>query len=134
MKSSPQAKSVLGKAISFGLVGVVNTLIDFGVFTFAYYVAGLPIIAANLISWALAVTCSYVLNSHFTFAAESGRQLGLRSYFTFVAAQVLGFIANTLTVFLCSYVMPVWAGKVLAIGASFVVNFSLSHFFVFRRR
>ena len=32
-----------------------------------------------------------------------------------------------------SYFMPVLVGKVLAIGASFLVNFSLSHFVVFRR-
>ena len=30
--------------------------------------------------------------------------------------------------------MPVLLGKLLAIGASFVVNFSLSHFVVFRKR
>jgi putative flippase GtrA len=30
--------------------------------------------------------------------------------------------------------MPVLIGKVLAIGASFLVNFSLSHFVVFRKR
>jgi putative flippase GtrA len=33
-----------------------------------------------------------------------------------------------------SYFMPVLVGKVLAIGASFVVNFTLSHFVVFRKR
>jgi putative flippase GtrA len=30
--------------------------------------------------------------------------------------------------------IPVWAAKLVAIGASFVVNFTLSHFVVFRRR
>ena len=30
--------------------------------------------------------------------------------------------------------IPAWAGKVVAIGVSFVVNFSLSHFVVFRAR
>jgi putative flippase GtrA len=30
--------------------------------------------------------------------------------------------------------MPVLVGKLLAIGASFLVNFSLSHFVVFRKR
>ena len=33
-----------------------------------------------------------------------------------------------------SYWMPVLAAKLLAILASFVVNFSLSHFVVFRAR
>ena len=38
------------------------------------------------------------------------------------------------TVFVASYFMPVLVGKVLAIGVSFLVNFSLSHFVVFRKR
>jgi putative flippase GtrA len=33
-----------------------------------------------------------------------------------------------------SYWMPVLAAKLVAIAASFAVNFSLSHFVVFRRR
>jgi len=50
------------------------------------------------------------------------------------AALLAGLVANTATVFLASYFMPVLVGKVLAIGASFLVNFSLSHFVVFRER
>ena len=38
------------------------------------------------------------------------------------------------TMGVASLFMPVWAGKLLAIGASFAVNFSLSHFVVFKRR
>jgi putative flippase GtrA len=122
------------KAISFGLVGVVNSAIDFGLFSFAYYYLGLPIIAANALAWVVAVSGSYVMNSTITFAAESGGKLGVKTYFSFVLSQVAGFLANTATVFLASYVMPVLVGKLLAIGASFLVNFSLSHFVVFRRR
>ena len=122
------------KAISFGLVGVVNSAIDFGLFSFAYYYLGLPIIAANALAWVVAVSGSYVMNSTITFAAESGGKLGVKTYFSFMLSQVAGFLANTATVFLASYVMPVLVGKLLAIGASFLVNFSLSHFVVFRRR
>jgi len=34
---------------------------------------------------------------------------------------------------IASHFVPVLLGKLLAIGASFIVNFSLSHFVVFRR-
>ena len=122
------------KAASFAVVGLANSAVDFGVFAFAYYYLGLSIIIANLIAWMVAVTGSYVLNSQITFAAESGRQLRLRAYATFVLSQIGGLIANTTTVFVCSYVLPVLVAKVLAIGASFLVNFSLSHFVVFRPR
>ena len=75
-----------------------------------------------------------VMNSLTTFAKESGRELRLKSYLRFTASQVAGLLANTATVLAASYFMPVLVGKVFAIGASFLVNFSLSHFVVFRRR
>jgi len=129
-----RANPVAVKALSFGLIGVVNSAVDFGIFSLGYYYFGLSILASQLIAWVIAVTGSYVMNSTITFAAESGRRLEARAYATFVLAQVAGFLANTATVLVASLFMPVWAGKLLAIGASFAVNFSLSHFVVFKRR
>jgi len=82
----------------------------------------------------VAVTNSYVLNSMITFAAESGRKLTFRRYIAFAATQVGGLIANTTTVFVVSFFIPVLIAKLLAIFASFVVDFTLSHLLVFRRR
>jgi putative flippase GtrA len=142
----PGRRAVALKAVSFALVGVVNASVDFGVFSFFYFYLGFPIVVANLISWLIAVTGSYVMNSMTTFAAESGRKLRLKSYATFLLAQVAGLVANTATVYLVPKVIGrmlgidpaltslVLVGKLLAIGSSFLVNFSLSHFVVFRHR
>jgi len=127
-------RAILLKAVSFGLVGLVNLAIDFGLFSLGYFYFGLPIIAANVIAWTVAVTNSYVLNSMITFAAESGRTLRVKDYVAFALSQTGGLVANTTTVFIASYFMPVLMGKLLAIGAGFAVNFSLSHFVVFRAR
>ena len=127
-------RAILLKAVSFGLVGVVNLTIDFVIFSLGYFYLGLPIIAANVIAWIVAVTNSYVLNSLITFAAESGRTLRVKDYLAFCVSQTGGLVANTSTVFIASYFMPVLVGKVLAIGTGFLVNFSLSHFVVFRAR
>jgi putative flippase GtrA len=124
----------VAKAVSFGLIGCVNATVDFAMFSILHLYAGLPIIPANLIAWCVAVTNSYVLNSMITFAAESGRRLSFARYIAFAATQVGGLVANTITVFIASYFMPVLIAKVLAIGASFVVDFTLSHLLVFRRR
>lgn len=121
------------KAISFGLIGFVNTAIDLGVFSFAYYVIGLPIVVSNLTSWLFAVSSSYFLNSMITFAAESGRELSSKKFAIFIIAQLAGFAANTAAVFIASYFMAVLLGKLLATLVSFLVNFSLSHFVVFRK-
>ena len=128
-------RPVMLKAMSFACVGVVNTLIDFGLFTVAHLYLGdgsLRIAVANVFSWTIAVTGSYLMNSLITFAAESQRQLRLKAYVSFVTSQIAGLVANTATVIAASYFMPVLVGKALAIGVSFVVNFSLSHFIVFR--
>jgi len=127
-------RTVLAKAVSFAMIGCVNAAIDFATFSIGHLYFGLPIIPANIIAWCVAVTNSYVLNSMVTFAAESGRQLNVRRYLAFATTQVGGLVANTITVFVASYFIPVLIAKVLAIGASFIVDFTLSHLVVFRRR
>ncbi|HML08894.1 MAG TPA: GtrA family protein [Xanthobacteraceae bacterium] len=147
------------KAAAFGLVGVVNTLVDYSVFLIARAILdrspaalvtfaslsdichcgnamALTLIAANTLSWIVAVSGSYVMNSSITFAAESGRRLNWRAYFTFVASGIVGWLANTATLLVAAEILllPVWLAKGLAVLASFVVNFSLSHFVVFRVR
>jgi len=150
-----QERGVALKAMSFALIGVVNTLIDAVVFFAGYAVIGasagsldalsrvaaacgcggvstLRLVLANVISWLVAVSCSYAMNSFITFAAESGRRLRWRDYATFVASGVVGAVANTTVLVLAAQALPVWGAKALAILASFVVNFTLSHFVVFR--
>lgn len=129
-------RAIALKALTFGLVGVLNSAVDFGIFSAAYYYFALPIIVANSMAWIVAVTVSYVMNSTITFAAESGRQLAFSRYVGFAVSQFAGFLANTLTVWCLVELahLPAWAGKLVAILVSFVVNFSLSHFFVFRTK
>jgi len=152
-------RSLTFKALSFALVGVVNTVVDYSVFLIAQAVyAGSPaalslfasaavscrcastatisLVAANMTSWIVAVTGSYVMNSAITFAAESGRKLRWRSYAIFFASGIVGWVANTIALVFAAEVLllPIWLAKAIAILASFCVNFSLSHFVVFRAR
>jgi putative flippase GtrA len=126
-------QAMLVKAATFALVGVVNTFIDLGVFLLARNVLELSLVPANILAWLVAVAFSYVLNSFTTFAAESGRRLTWRAYAAFVASGMVGVTASTTTLVLLSYVIPELAAKLVAIGVSFLVNFSLSHFVVFRK-
>jgi putative flippase GtrA len=147
------------KAISFAMIGVVNTLVDYSLFLVARAaLAGsltahtlfdsiaaacrcadattISLIAANMMSWIVAVTGSYIMNSSITFAAESGRKLRWRSYLIFILSGIIGWVANTSVLVFGAQVLqlPVWVAKAIAILASFVLNFSLSHFVVFRVR
>lgn len=134
-------RAIVLKALSFGLVGLINTAVDASVFFVTYtYVTSpsldenLALIAANVMAWVVAVTCSFFLNAKTTFAAEAAGRIGWKTYVAFVASQVAGLVANTATLLLMArvFLLPVWAAKLCAILASFVVNFSLSNFVVFR--
>jgi putative flippase GtrA len=129
-------RALVLKAASFAAVGLANSMVDFAVFSLGYYYLKLPLIAANTLAWIVAVSGSYVMNSTITFAHESGRKLSPRSYLGFALSQVAGFLANTATVWCLVELghIPAWAAKVAAIFVSFVVNFSLSHYLVFRVR
>ena len=148
---------VLRKAISFALIGFVNVAVDTSVFLLTYWYLRshaaalrpldalaqwctctsrdtLILVAANIISWVVAVSGSYAMNSFITFAAESGRKLRWLDYGTFVASGILGAVANTTALVVAAQFMPVLPAKGCAILTAFVVNFSMSHFVVFRPR
>lgn len=128
------SRPTVSKMISFGVIGLGNTVIDFGVFTLAYQVLKLPLVPANVLAWLVAVSCSYVMNTMITFRAESGRVLRRKDYLGFVASGVLGVIVTTTTLVVLSNFMPVLFAKLVSIVASFVVNFTMSHFVVFRAK
>jgi putative flippase GtrA len=133
----------LKKAVTFGLVGIVNAAIDFAVFWPATHTFGLAKDPAKVLSWMVAVSASYVMNSLITFAAESGRKLRWRAYGAFVVSGIAGMVASVIALDLADWLLRrlvadhdlrLAAAWIAAVGASFVVNFSLSHFVVFRRR
>jgi putative flippase GtrA len=150
-------QAVLVKAVSFASIGIVNATVNYVIFwlvlrllavapALATLIGALAaycgctsaenagIIVANVVAWLVAVSGSYVMNSMITFAAESGRKLRWRAYAAFAASGILGLIADTTTLLIAKEFLPVMGAKLVAIGAGFIVNFSMSHFVVFRPR
>jgi putative flippase GtrA len=147
LENAWRERAVLLKAVSFGLVGLVNMSVDIVFFSLGcaivvllgyassiHGVDGLPLIAVNTASWCIAVSGSYVMNSMFTFAHETGRKLAWRSYAAFISSGLFGLVVSTAVLMLAKNHMSLWAAKGCAILAGFIVNFSMSHFVVFRQR
>jgi putative flippase GtrA len=125
---SDSMRALIRQIVSFGLIGFVNAGIDTAVFFTALHFLTSNLVVANVCAWIVAVTCSYILNSRFTF----GKKPRLKDYFFFAATQVGGLIANTVTLVLTAPLVPLIVAKLFAIGAGFVVNFSLARLIVFR--
>jgi putative flippase GtrA len=127
-------RAVTLKALSFATVGVINTAVDAAVFFLLLAYVTSSLVVANVTAWLVAVTGSYVMNSFTTFSAETGGKLRLKDYVGFVGSGLVAVTATTTTVVIAAMFMPVWAAKGLAILVSFAVNFSITHFVVFRPR
>lgn len=77
-----------GQKLRFGTVGVINTLIDFSLYSVLTYVAGLPLILANLVSTSAGFMASFFLNRRFTFDSHNERKL--HEFIRFLATTLVG--------------------------------------------
>jgi putative flippase GtrA len=124
-------RGVLKQFLSFGLVGLVNTAIGFGVIALAQVVFGLHPVPANMLGYAAGLTNSYLMNRAFTFrgAAHSGAAM-LR----FGLAFVLSYGVNLAVLLSGLRLLPeaalLWQG--LAMVSYTIVFFALSRLYVFR--
>jgi putative flippase GtrA len=75
------------------------------VFTIALQIIHLPLVASNVVAWAVAVTGSYAMNTKITFGKETGGALSVGHYLRFAASGILGVtVATTVLVILSRYI------------------------------
>lgn len=87
-------EKMLGQVVRFGIVGVLNTLVDYGLFNLLVGVFGVPPLAANPISVAGGILNSFLWNKHWTFSA-GGSARWRREAVTFVLVSLIGLGLNT---------------------------------------
>lgn len=87
--SENQKREAARRVGRFGLVGVINTLIDYAVFIGVTKALSLPLSRvwiAKLVSGAVAMACSYLMNHRWVFQPESGGHLRRAARFAAVTA------------------------------------------------
>jgi putative flippase GtrA len=131
------------KLVSFGLIGIVNGLVNYVVTVGVTLLVLAPLgLAANdvalgvakALGWAVAVTNSYLLNTMITFAAESGRKLTWRTYLRFVASGTLGLTVEVASFLVAVRYLPLALAAIVPIGLAFVANFTMTRLVVFPNR
>jgi len=127
-------RTLLAKIIGFASIGVLNVAVDVTIFAIAFQFLRLPLIPSNVISWLFAITSSYAMNTKFTFGKETGGVLSARRYLHFAASGIVGAIIATGVLVLLAPFAGIPIAKLTSVIAAFVLNFSMSHFIVFRGR
>lgn len=151
----PVGKSRRSQLGAFGVVGILNTLIDFAIFNAALFLLHYPLLVANLLATALALSFSYFVNKGWVFSrstAPTRRSMllfiiitlvglyGIQSLviFTFThwllfPAEVAGRIAGALHITnLSDEFVVANTAKFIATVTSAIWNFTLYKKFVFK--
>ena len=120
--------------IRFGIVGVLNTIIDFGLFAILYFVGEWHVIVANTTAYAVAVLNSYFLNKVWTFKDESGGTEALLRLGRFVGFNIIGVIIANIVIWVLVQFAPVLLAKMTSIAVTMVWNYWSSRRFVYVER
>lgn len=113
---------------SFGAVGIINTLIDFGILNLLHLVVGWPIIASNIVSASVAMIGSFFMNRQLVFRSASPqkwRQAVL--FFAITAVGVYGL--QSITIWLCAHPLSSLVAHISHVLATLTLH-HLSHAFI----
>ena len=87
-------KKLLMQIIKFGIVGVVATVIDFGVLSFLKEVLSVDVLVASAISFSVSVIANYILSMLFVFQGSKDNKL--KEFAIFVLLSVGGLLLKQL--------------------------------------
>lgn len=123
--------------LRFGLVGIFNTALDFGIL-FLLVFLGLDKIPSNYISTTIAFLCSFALNRNYTFHSKSAAR---KQFIPFVVVTLAGlWVLQPLVIWLVAPLLAtmfnsalsLFGAKVFATMITMVWNYVLYKRFVFK--
>ncbi len=118
----------------FGVVGILNTALDFLVYYILNHFFGFYFIFAHVCSFFVAATNSFFLNALWTFKNLKRDQI-FKQIFRFILIAVVGLGISTVAITVAEQVVEnIYIAKVFATGATFLWNYTGSFLFVFRRK
>ena len=130
-KIAADLREAIGRIARFSIVGVLNTIIDIGVFFVLVWWVEMPLIPANLLAFGAAVANSYVFNRSWTFKASIvAASTGHVSRFVLLSG--VGVLIATGALWLLQQVgFAIPAAKLLSIGVGMTWNYLTMRHLVF---
>lgn len=138
-KISDNQRKTISQFLKFMVVGIINFIVDFGVFKILSSAVGLPVVLSNIISYTCGVLNSFFINRYWTFKI---RHKFVSVHFAkFVFVNLISLGVNTLAVWVLVDLYGFTSGlfgienlyaKLIATVFSFTVNFAGNKFLVFK--
>ena len=128
-----------GQFGKFMVVGVINFLVDFGIFKLLSVVFGVPVVISNIVSYTCGVLNSFFINRYWTFKIKH-KFISIH-FVKFVFVNLISLGVNTLAIWVLVSLYHFNSGlfgienmyaKLIATVFSFTVNFAGNKLLVFR--
>ena len=131
--------------VKFGIVGVSNTAISYGIEMLCYYVLfvnvpwseSVRILATSVLAFVVSVTNSYYWNNRYVFGGGTKKTVRqhLTAYLKTVACYgVTGLLlAPAIKVYVTALGVPYWLSSLGALVVTIPLNFILNKFWAFRK-
>ncbi len=119
--------------MKFGIVGVINTLIDFTLYSILYSIFHVYYLYANIGSFSIAVTNSYILNRRWTFRSDNPAWRSEAAKFLIINLIGLALSEALLYVVVEHLHVHKMLGKIFVIMVVMIWNYFGTRFWAFRR-
>ena len=131
--------------VKFGIVGVSNTAISYGIEMLCYYVLfvnvpwseSVRILATSVLAFVVSVTNSYYWNNRYVFGSGTKKTVRqhLTAYLKTVACYgVTGLLlAPAIKMYVTALGVPYWLSSLGALVVTIPLNFILNKFWAFRK-
>ena len=116
-------KKIIIQLIKFGIVGVIATVIDFGVLMFLKELMHIDVLAASAVAFSVSVIANYILSMLFVF--ESRGNSKVKEFLVFVVLSIGGLLLNQFIMWIGTEIMTayyLWV-KVFALVFVPIYNF-----------
>lgn len=122
LKTSPNSRII--ELFRFGSVGVINTLIDFTVFTFLTYALGINVSLSQAIGYSSGVMNSFIMNKSWTFKQEQQNK-PIKQFISFIIINLisLGISSLMINVLVNSAGISILISKILVTLVTQGVNY-----------
>ena len=123
----------INKFIQFGLVGVLNTLINWIIFALLNFV-GVYYIVANVIAYAIATANSYIWNSKWVFKYNGKDKKETTA--KFIILNLIGLALNTAILYFLVDILSLnkLVGLVITTAIVMVINYIVNKIWVFKEK
>jgi putative flippase GtrA len=118
------------------IFGVLTTVVNYVAYLLLTRAVALPLIAANVLAWVLAVAFAYATNRRWVFESKTKGSAALKEAAAFVAARIFSGVVDTA----CMVLLVEWLhlydmlAKILVNVLVIAINYILSKVIIFRKK